>query len=601
MAWLTNCRTKLAKANRPFMNNHTMYQSTISVTDYYCYIYKKTNMKTIRLVVLAMLGASPVISNCQSINPQVIWSTYFGSDGDDYCGEVVTDQEDNIYFVSTDKGGAPVTAGTHSTLYGGGTSDAMLTKFDKNGKLIWSTYFGGSGTDEAWNLALAPNGTIIMTGYTNSVAGIATIGAHNALYNGLWDGFIAAFDRDGKLKWSTYFGGYDADFINDVSIDTENSIYIVGSTKSLNAVATDSCYQYLINGKYDGFIAKFDIAGKILWSTYYGGSENDYLYAVENDSENNVFIGGTSYSEGLASPNAFKINNSGDQDGLVLKFNKTGQRVWASYFGSSGADLVNLLGIDDSDQLYVMGTTTSTDNIATNGAFSSTHIGKEDLFISRFSNTGTQLWSTYLGGDEWDTLFGCDFDQNNNLYLSVMSKSTNFPVTKNVLGPLYHGGTWDAVFTKIDPLGNVLWSTYLGGNDNDRAISMCLDSDQNLVATINCKSTGLASAGAFDTICSGFETLLIKMKDLTIVDVNDLNNLSALEVFPNPFADYVEIPNSNSLNRNIAVFDAKGSLVLRFLHTNASQFKMGNLQNGSYYLLVEDLFGQKTAKIIKLE
>jgi outer membrane protein assembly factor BamB len=547
-----------------------------------------------------ILGAIP--SDGQTVNPEILWATYFGSPGDDFTGNVVIDKEDNIYMTSIVKSGAPTTTGVHKISYGGGTSDGMLTKFDKDGKLLWSTYYGGSGEDNVFFLALATDGAIAITGFTNSASGIASEGAHDVSYAGSGDIYLAVFEPDGKLRWATYFGGPGTDGREiSLTIDSEDNIYLAGFTASLSGIATEGAYQSTKNVGEDAFLAKFDIKGKLLWSTYYGGVSTDYFFYLETDGENNVYAAGYTTSGQLASAGAFKPNYGGNGDGLLVKFNKSGERIWATYFGSGGKDEIITMGIDYDDNIYIMGPTTSTGGIATQGAYSMTNFGKQDVFIAKFNTSGGIIWSTLFGGEDWDTVFGCDFDEKNNVYLSISSKSIGFPLTEDVPGPYYNGGAWDAVFCKFSSEGNLKWSTFFGGEGNDRAIDISLDSQHNIVATINSDSPGLATSGAYDTIRSGNESLIIKMKDVTTVNIEEIHTLGKIQCFPNPTSDIIEIPNPLDINRNIIIFDANGAMVLRHINTYQSQFKIRNLPPGIYYILLDENGVISPGKFLKVE
>lgn len=557
-------------------------------------------MKLLNFVFLSLLLV-PLQSISQSVNPEILWATYFGSPGDDFTGNVVTDKDDNIYITSIVKSGAPTTSGVHKTNYGGGTSDAMLAKFDKDGKLLWSTYFGGTGEDTAWILASASDGSVAITGYTNSISGIASTGSHDVSFGGSFDIYLAVFEPNGKLRWSTYFGGLGTEGESSLTIDSEDNIYLAGLTSSTTGIATDSAYQSTKKVGEDAFLAKFDNKGKLLWSTYYGGAGADYFFNLETDSEDNVYAAGYTTSGQLASAGAFKTSYGGNGDGLLVKFNKSGERVWATYFGSGGKDEIYTMGIDHDDNIYILGPTTSTGGIATTGAFSMTNSGKQDVLIAKFKTTGELIWSTLFGGEEWDTVFGCDFDEENNIYISIMSQSIGFPLTDDVIGPYYIGGPWDAVFCKFSPGGILKWSTFFGGDGNDRAIDISLDSQQNIVATINSDSPGLATSGAYDTIRSGNESLIIKMKDATTVNIEELQAFGKIQCFPNPTSDIIEIANPLAIRRNMTIFDANGAMVLRLVNTNQSQFNVRNLPSGIYYILLDENELISSGKFVKIE
>ena len=547
-----------------------------------------------------LLSVSVTLS--QTVNPEILWATYFGSPGNDFTGCVATDNDENIYMSSTVKSGAPTTEGVHQRAYGGGLSDVMLTKFDKNGNLIWSTYFGGSGNDANYfPMSLMSDGAIVITGNTTSTNKIATTDAHHSSFGGgSSDAFIAVFENNGTLRWATYFGGSGTDSDPAVTIDQSDNIYLVGYTGSLSEIATDSAFQSTKKESEDAFLAKFDKTGKLIWSTYYGGQGYDAFYGVTTDQDYNVYVGGESNSSQLATTGSFKSNYGGNGDGFLAKFDKDGKRIWATYFGSGGTDGIYYLASDQKNNIYCIGPTTSTEGIASTGAYATMHSGKEDVFIAKFNAKGDRLWSTYIGGDEWDSVFGCDFDDDDNVYLAIMTKSQNFPLTADVPMPYFGGGPWDAAFVKFSSAGELKWSTYFGGDGNDRAISLALDKSQNIVASINADSKGLATPGAYDEIANGNESLLIKFRDATIVDIKEIALMAELQIFPNPTSTYFEIPNNRDEIRNISIYNASGEMVRSHIYTKKENFDISDLVAGLYYVVINTKGISAATKLIKI-
>src|SRR6202008_1888404 len=121
----------------------------------------------------------------------------------------------------------------------GGSYDAFLLKLSPSGTRMWSTYFGGNGDDRAYGVAIDPLNNIVLTGYTGSIDHIANAGAYHTAYGGgLDDAFIAKFSPSGSLIWSTYYGGKDEDRANAVTTDQSGNIFITGATFSPNGIAT---------------------------------------------------------------------------------------------------------------------------------------------------------------------------------------------------------------------------------------------------------------------------------------------------------------------------------------------------------------------------
>ena len=198
------------------------------------------------------------------------WGTYYGgsyanygASGDDESYGVALDSSNNAYITGyTNSGSGIATNGAYDTVFEGDSikHNAFLAKFNSSGSLKWATYFGGSGDDEGWGVAVDVSSNAYITGYTNSLGNIATAGAYRTSNAGGTDVFLAKFNSIGALKWSSYYGGsgYDAGF--GVVTDGFGNLYLVGNTESTSGIATSGAYQTSFNSNYpaiNAFLSKF--------------------------------------------------------------------------------------------------------------------------------------------------------------------------------------------------------------------------------------------------------------------------------------------------------------------------------------------------------
>ncbi|HRD40350.1 MAG TPA: SBBP repeat-containing protein, partial [Bacteroidia bacterium] len=161
------------------------------------------------------------------------------------------------------------------------------------GALIWSTYYGGSGDDRGFFCQLDTLGNIYLAGPTSSSNSISTIGSHQPSYGGgSYDGFLVKFNTNGVRQWATYYGGSGEDAPQSCAVDFKNNPYLTGYTKSTNSISTISSHQVGYGGMQDVFLAKFNPSGVRQWATYYGGSKNDLATNVTCDSLGNTYITG---------------------------------------------------------------------------------------------------------------------------------------------------------------------------------------------------------------------------------------------------------------------------------------------------------------------
>jgi hypothetical protein len=172
----------------------------------------------------------------------------------------------------------------------------------------WSVYFGNIDIEYVEEVATNPGGNVIITGKTQSKTGLATAGAHQTSFGGGGaDAFIAKFNNESTLLWSSYFGGKKSEYAYALSADPYGNTYIGGQTSSDIGIATPGAWQQVYgDGNNDCFLAKFAPDGSLLWSTYFGGEAGDGILSLANNSAGDIFIGGfTGSTNGIATPGAW--------------------------------------------------------------------------------------------------------------------------------------------------------------------------------------------------------------------------------------------------------------------------------------------------------
>lgn len=201
------------------------------------------------------------------------------------------------------------------------------------------------------------------------------------------------------------------------------------------------------------------------WGTYFG-DERFELSGSKIDNDGNLYIVGSFLGTDITSLYPFTNSTSyqqfyggGDYDGFIVKFNSLGNIVWGTYFGGINDDQINAIDIDDNNNLYIIGSTQSITNIATVGAFQQNIVGTSDAFISKFTSSGSLIWSTYFGGNDIDLGDKITFDGLNNIYISGSTNSTNL-ATSGVFQETK--ATASSFIAKYDLFGNRLWATYYG-------------------------------------------------------------------------------------------------------------------------------------------
>jgi hypothetical protein len=386
--------------------------------------------------------------------------------------------------------------------------------------LLWATFYGGNSYDGPMSIITDASGNVFVTGYTSSTNFPTQNGG--AFFQGANIGsviFILKFNNTGNLLWATYYGagGVTA---NSIATDASGNVFITGQTFSTNFPTQNAgtFFQGTNGGSGDAFILKFDNSGNRLWATYYGGSGNDAGKSITTDALGNVCVTGQTQSTDLPTQNTgtfFQGANGGSFDAFILKFDNTGNRLWATYYGGALDDYGNSIATDAFSNVLVTGQTFSTDFPTQNAGtfFQGTNAGGPDAFILKFGNAGNCLWATYYGGSGWDWGYSIATDASGNLFVAGQTQSTNLP-TQNA-GTFYQGanaGSYDAFILKFSNMVNLLWGTYYGGSGletiADSYHNLAIDGCGNVYMGFVTNSTNITvqascDAGYFDNTFNG--------------------------------------------------------------------------------------------------
>ena len=233
------------------------------------------------------------------------------------------------------------------------------------------------------------------------------------------------------------------------------------------------------------------------YSTYLGGSDNDYCYAITVDSSGSAYVTGGTNSLNFPTLNQYQGTMAGFYDLFVTKFTPSGNAlVYSTYLGGLQEDYGNGIAVDSSGAAYVGGETASSNFPVTPGAFQTTIGGFFDAFVFKLNPAGNSLaYSTYLGGLQLEYCFGIDIDLSGSAYVTGETASLNFPVTPGAFQTSLAGGAGrDTFITKLNPTGTALaYSTYLGGSGNDDGYGIAVVSGSAYVS-------GTTSSADFPTV-----------------------------------------------------------------------------------------------------
>ncbi|NEN22209.1 T9SS type B sorting domain-containing protein [Cryomorpha ignava] len=361
------------------------------------------------------------------------WATYYGGSGDDKGLGIDVDSYDRLYVVgsstSTDSIGSD---GVQQTENGGGT-DGFVAHFDRFGSFVWDSFIGSTGEEEAVACKADGFGNVIVVGNTNAGGFLQNDSVSTLVnYQGGTDVFIAKYNINGILTYTSYYGGESDDFATSVALDSLSSVIVAGYTHSSQNIAWGSGFQYNLDGETDGFALKLDSAGSIAWATYFGGPGNDKLTGVTSVSGDFYFSGSTDSLITYSDTTSFQQEYAGSGDAFIARMATDGMLEWFSYVGGEGTDVANGISRDYDGQIYIVGTTTSDSAMTSDTTYIPSPFVSQDVFVAKFSQSGERIWGEYYGGEDYDlgraiAVFGYTSVYITGLTTSVIGISQNGP------------------------------------------------------------------------------------------------------------------------------------------------------------------------------
>jgi hypothetical protein len=397
------------------------------------------------------------VSKLDSTGATLVYSTYLGGSSRDVGTGIVLDSGGNAYVTGyTHSSDFPTTPAAFDRSHNG-DRDVFVTKIDATGAtLAYSTYLGGRGEDTGASVAVDTGGNAHVAGLTNSSNFPTTPAAFDPTFNGSIDVFVTKLDATGStLVYSTFLGGSSEDHGTGVAVDFGGNAYVTGRTASPDYPTTPGAFDMSHNGGFDAFVTKLNSTGTTLvYSTFLGGSSEDFGRRVAIDSFGSAYVAGeTTSGDFPVTPGAFDTSHNGGFDAFVTKLDPAGAAlVYSTYLGGNGHDSGLGIAVDTARSAYVTGLTASLDFPTTSGAFDPSQNGDFDAFLVKLDATGaTLVYSTFLGGSNADVGSGVAVDASGNAYVVGYTASTDFPTTPGAFDRS-HNGNFDAFVVKIADL-----------------------------------------------------------------------------------------------------------------------------------------------------
>ncbi|MFX1603890.1 MAG: SBBP repeat-containing protein, partial [Promethearchaeota archaeon] len=341
--------------------------------------YNSTLTGPIDMFILSLSGT----------NGSLLHSTYVGGSGTESAFSMDFDSEGNVWATGiTDSGDFPMTP---SSLYPkhNGSLDAVLFQLSNDTTtLMYSTFLGGTGGDYGYGVLVDSSDDVWVTGTTDSSNFPTTSDAYKNTTSGGGDIYLLRLAGDGSsLVYSTYFGGSGNDYVIDLAFDSSGNIWGTGATFSMLFPTTSNAYDSSHGGSTDCVIFQFANNGSLLYSTYVGGSGQDWGRFISIDGNDAVWVSGDTMTDTFpTTPDAFNESYSGSRDAFLLSLAPNGTDLYYSTFlGGSDTEFFPSLAVGPGGRVWIAGETESTNFPTTEDAFNRSISGTQDMFVTSFT------------------------------------------------------------------------------------------------------------------------------------------------------------------------------------------------------------------------
>lgn len=425
------------------------------------------------------------------IDPSLIFYTYSGGITYSYYSYTSGFDKNGNMITAGDAWGAgwPVSTGAYQITYGGGGHETAIMKLSSNGTtMMWATYYGGSSWDLPHSVWVDDNLDVYIAGSTQSTNLPMHAQAYDNSLGGTWDWYICKLNATGnQLLGSTYLGGSGIEgqqfTFTGTSVTSTNSgavttpiqlhkdkvgnIWVAANTSSTDFPVTASAQYPTNSGGMDAVIVKLtNNLTSIVYSSYVGGSGNDGLNCIVEQSDGNLVMGGITYSSNLPNPNGVQTTSGGGQDGFALKINATNHMITnLTYLGTSGTEHAVGIQVDCGNNVFILGRTSGNYPVSP-GVW---NVPTGHATIDKLSPTlGARILSTRVANPTGTAFVPSSFmvDQCGRIYVGGFSATSGLAVTPDA----YQTAHRSFYFLTLEAnFSNIVYGSYFGVTTGDHS------------------------------------------------------------------------------------------------------------------------------------
>jgi len=347
----------------------------------------------------------------------------------------------------------------------------------------WAGSFGGVGDDVVRAMAVDDDGNVYTTGYFTDTSDLdPTEGESNLVANGFYDIFIQKVDTEGNLVWALGFGADFFDLGTGIEVDSDGFVYVTGVfEQTVDFDPSDNTFELTSSGGQDIFVLKLSPEGDFVWAKTMGSPGYEEAVSIGSDANGNVFVSGYFSETGDYNPgeDVFELTSNGGQDAFVVKLDQNGQFIWALNFGGSEQELVLGMDVNSEGDVFMTGSLASSVDFDPSEAIEErSPINDRDGYVLKINTNGGFEYATVVGGNGGITSWDVALDSEGNAYTAG---GFNGEFSTGLANPVSSIGFEDAFVTKINPLGDVEWTSVIQGPDFQNAYDVNTDPSGNVL------------------------------------------------------------------------------------------------------------------------
>ena len=561
-------------------------------------------MKTIVLFIILLITVGFLKS--QSVQ----WVKKGSSEGFENGNAIVADDSGNVYVTGQIEYTSLFDSYSLPTY---GQHDIIVAKYSPGGSIIWIRYAGGVEGDIGLGIGIDSKHNVYVTGEVEQTAHFGN--GVSLTSSGGNDGFLAKYDVNGNVVWARKFGASSSsDKGRALAVSPSGNCYITGNFSATSSFGSTTLSS---NGGNDVFVVKYNTSGSVEWAKRAGGSKQDRGFGIAIDGSENVYVTGS-----FTSPATFRnttVTNTGKLSSFLAKYNSGGTLQWVKAGGDCcDTTQAHAVALDNSGNVFITG------YFGVKTKFSSTTLtssGMTDIFIAKYSNSGSLKWAKKIGGTKEDIGYGITYNPLvNRIYVTGYVASAGY--SGNISYPF--AGYKDVFLGSFSAsTGSEKWATTYGGHWRDVGLALTVNSQGNIYLTG--LFNGTAQFGPVTMVsypnsywADFFVAKISPPPGLSPTDEgvtmnepqhfspvlntgstfseNSLDNISA---YPNPFSDKFIINSAAMIS--IQIYDLEGRIVEHKEYINGELILGNEMQQGIYYVVLTDGISRRTMKLVKTD